>query len=259
MDFSLSQQLNSGRSLIGTLITLASLESAEILSSAGFDWLFLDLEHSALDIAAAQGILQVVAGRVPCLLRVPLNDEIWIKKALDTGADGVIVPQVNTAEAAARAVRFSKYPLRGGRSVGVSRAHGYGEGFEPYIARADRETCVVTQVEHIEAVRNIEQILAVEGLNAVFIGPYDLSASMGLMGQVESPPVLEAIDTVWEACRAHGMPLGIFTLSPARAKTHLAEGYALVACGSDTSLLSQSARRLAGDLSASVSQKEKTR
>ncbi len=248
MNFSLSQRIKNGKTLVGTLVTLASLETAEILATSGFEWLFLDLEHSALDIPAAQAVLQAVAGRASCLLRVPLNDEIWIKKALDTGADGIIVPQVNTAEAAARAVRFSKYPPRGGRSVGVSRAHGYGQEFDEYIARANRDICVVTQVEHIEAVRNIEEILAVDGLSALFIGPYDLSASMGLIGQVEVPEVLRAVDTVRKACQAHGMPLGIFTLSPEKAKAYAEVGYTLVACGSDISLLSKSACQLARDL-----------
>ena len=111
---------------MGTLITLSSLETAEIMAKAGFDWLFVDMEHSTLGPPQVQAILQCVGERADCILRVPLNDEIWIKKALDTGAAGILVPQVNTSEEARRAVRYSKYPLQGSRSVGMGRAHGYG-------------------------------------------------------------------------------------------------------------------------------------
>jgi len=119
-------RLKRGDLLAGTLVSLPSPEIAEILAEAGFDWLFVDLEHSTLDVRSAQTVLQAVGGRVDCLLRVPLNDEIWIKKALDTGAAGIIVPQVNSADDARRAVRYSKYPPQGARSAGMARAHGYG-------------------------------------------------------------------------------------------------------------------------------------
>ena len=112
-------------------------------------------------------------------MRVPLNDEIWIKKVLDIGAAGIMVPQVNTAEAARRAVRLSKYPPRGSRSVGVARAQGYGARLGEYLQTADQETAVIVQAEHIEAVEHIEEILGVEGVDAVLVGPYDLSATWG--------------------------------------------------------------------------------
>jgi 2-dehydro-3-deoxyglucarate aldolase/4-hydroxy-2-oxoheptanedioate aldolase len=241
---SLKTKLQSGAPLFGTLVTLPSLETAEILAEAGYDWLFVDLEHSPMDPSHAQAVLQAVAGRVPCLVRVALNDEIWIKKVLDTGAAGIIVPQVNTAEAAERVVRFSKYPPQGARSAGVSRAHGFGAHLQEYLDQANRETVVVVQIEHAQAVENIDAILAVAGLDALFVGPYDLSASMGRMGQVESPEVQAAITRVRLACQARGMPLGIFSAAAARAKAYAAEGYRLVAAGSDTLMLVQSTREM---------------
>jgi 2-keto-3-deoxy-L-rhamnonate aldolase RhmA len=119
-------RLKHGETLLGTLVTLPSPEVAELFSNAGFDWLFIDMEHSPLDVREAQAILQAVGERCACVLRVPLNDEIWIKKALDIGASGIIIPQVNSRQEAERAVRFCKYPPQGSRGVGVARAHGYG-------------------------------------------------------------------------------------------------------------------------------------
>jgi 2-keto-3-deoxy-L-rhamnonate aldolase RhmA len=244
MKESLRSRLKKGELLVGTLITLPSPEIGEILAAAGFDWLFVDMEHSTIGAGEAQAILQAVAGRVDCILRVPLNDEIWIKKALDTGAAGVMVPQVNSAENARRAVRFSKYPPQGSRSVGFARAHGYGPGAQEYLERANTDTALVVQIEHIEAVRNLEAILSVEGIDAVLVGPYDLSASMGRMGQVESPEVQAVVEQVKQACLAHGMPLGIFAATAERASDYARQGYRLIAASSDALMLASSAREI---------------
>jgi 2-keto-3-deoxy-L-rhamnonate aldolase RhmA len=247
---SLKDRLTAGETLFGTLLSLASLETAEILAVAGFDWLFVDLEHSPLGPREVQAVLQAIAGRVDCLLRVPLADEIWLKKALDSGAAGVIVPQVNTAEQARQVVRWCKYPPQGTRSVGLGRAQGYGADLQPYLERANRETLVVAQIEHAQAVENIDAILEVDGLDALFVGPYDLSASLGphTVGQVDHPEVQAAIARVNRACRACGMPLGIFTAGAQRARAYAAEGFRLIATGADTLLLAQAARKLLDDL-----------
>jgi 2-dehydro-3-deoxyglucarate aldolase len=237
-----------GDLLIGTLVSLPAPEVAEILAEAGFDWLFIDMEHSQLDPPAAQVILQAVDQRINCVLRVALNDEIWIKKALDTGASGVMIPQVNSAEDARQAVRFCKYPPQGGRSVGLWRAQGYGVRLAQYLAEANRQTAVIVQVEHIQAVNNLEAILAVEGIDAVLVGPYDLSASMDHMGQVEHPDVQAAIQRVRQACQSQGMPLGIFATTAERARAYIQEGYRLVAVGGDTLMLNNAARNLLAKL-----------
>jgi 2-dehydro-3-deoxyglucarate aldolase len=227
--------------LLGSLLTLPSPEVAEILAMTGLDWLFIDLEHSTMGAGEAQAILQAVGGRVDCLLRLPLNDEIWIKKALDTGAAGIILPQVNTAEEARRAVSLSRYPPQGSRSVGLARAHGYGMKFQEYLERANEEVVVVIQAEHILAVQNIDALVGVEGVDAVLVGPYDLSASMGLVGQVDHPEVRAAIERVRRACQEKGMPLGIFATTTQRASHFLSQGFNLLAVGSDALFLSQAA------------------
>ncbi|HEX9012627.1 MAG TPA: aldolase/citrate lyase family protein [Anaerolineaceae bacterium] len=244
---SLRERLARGDTLLGTLVTLPSPESAEILAAAGFDWLFIDLEHSAMSPRDAQAILQGVGKRAACLLRVPLNDEIWIKKALDTGAEGVIIPLVKTAAEAEQAVRLSKYPNQGARSIGYGRAHGYGLALQDYLDRANEDTAVVVQVEHIEAVRNLDAILHVDGLDALFIGPYDLSASMGHLGEINHPEVLEAVEKVRAACLGCSMPLGILATSSLQAKAYAEQGYRLIACSADALLLGNAARAVVKD------------
>jgi len=181
---------------------------------------------------------------VDCILRVPLNDEIWIKKALDTGAAGVMVPQVNSAEEARRAVRFSKYPPMGTRSLGAARAHGYGERLQEYADRANAETAVVVQIEHIDAVRNLEAIIATEGVDGVLVGPYDLSASMGHIGQIENGEVQAAITHVRQVCLESSMPLGIFAATAERAQAYLQEGYRLIAASGDILMLTHAAKQI---------------
>jgi 2-keto-3-deoxy-L-rhamnonate aldolase RhmA len=243
---SFADRLRRRELLLGTIVTLPAPAVAEVLSAGGLDWLFVDTEHAALDALAAQSLLQ--AARVPCIVRVPDGHEATLKKALDTGATGVVVPLVNTAQAAKAIVSFCKYPPRGVRGVGLVRAQGYGFDFQRYFAGANDETVVVVQCEHIAAVEAIDAIVAVDGVDAVFVGPYDLSGSMGRLGEVEHPDVLAAIARVAEACRKGGKALGIYVGSAAKAKAFIAQGYTLVAVGMDTIHLGEAARAIAGAL-----------
>ena len=227
--------------LVGTLLSLPSPELAEIASSAGFDWLFLDMEHGALGAGDVLRLVQAARGPCACLVRIPENREMWVKKALDTGAEGIIVPHVNAAAEAALAVRWSKYPPEGERSVGFTRANLYGARFQENVETANRETVVVAQVEHIDGVRGIDAILAVPGIDAVFVGPYDLSASMGKPGRIEDPDVREAIRSVASACAAKKVPVGIFAAGLSASARALEEGYTLVCSGIDVGLYSESA------------------
>jgi 2-keto-3-deoxy-L-rhamnonate aldolase RhmA len=243
---SFAARLRRRELLLGTIVTLPAPAVAEVLSAGGLDWLFVDTEHAPLDALAAQSLLQ--AARVPCIVRVPDGHEATLKKALDTGATGVVVPLVNTAQAAKAIVSFCKYPPRGVRGVGLVRAQGYGFDFQRYFAGANDETVVVVQCEHIAAVEAIDAIVAVDGVDAVFVGPYDLSGSMGRLGEVEHPDVLAAIARVAEACRKGGKALGIYVGSAAKAKAFIAQGYTLVAVGMDTIHLGEAARAIAGAL-----------
>ncbi len=241
-------RLKRGDLLLGTVVTLANPAVAEILAGAGFDWLFVDLEHSPMGIIEAQAIQQAVGHKLACILRLPLNDEIWIKKALDSGVAGIMLPQVNTAEDARRAVRLSKYPPQGSRSIGAARANGYGTRVQEYVATANSDALVIAQAESIEAVRNIDSILSVEGLDAILVGPFDLSASMGLIGQVEHASVQAAIAQVRQACQARSIPLGIYAANARLAKAYAAQGFTLVATSTDTVMLDQASRTLLGEI-----------
>ncbi|RLA44065.1 MAG: 2,4-dihydroxyhept-2-ene-1,7-dioic acid aldolase [Gammaproteobacteria bacterium] len=239
----LKQRLAKGDLLLGTIVSMATPEIPEILSQAGFDWLFIDGEHAPLNAADIQLLIQT-AGNTPCLVRISSIDEIAIKKSLDAGAAGIIAPQVNTAEQAERAVSYSKYPPVGQRGVGISRAHGYGFAFQEHLQRANNEIVVVVQAEHSEAVDNIDAIAAVPGIDAVFVGPYDLSASLGKMGQVEDAVVIAAVDRINKACSAADIPLGIFGISSEAVRPYVERGYTLIAASTDTLLLGQGARDL---------------
>jgi 2-dehydro-3-deoxyglucarate aldolase len=227
--------------LVGTIVTLPAPEVSELLAGLGFDWLFVDAEHSPLGMAEAQVLLQAAGRDCPCLVRVPAGDEVWIKKALDIGAEGVIVPQVHTAEQARRVVRLCRYPPEGARGVGVARAHGYGTRFQEYLESANEQIAVVIQAESAEAVDQIQSIVEVPGIDAVLIGPYDLSSSLGKAGQLDDPTVQRAIAAVTETCQTAGIPLGAFGLNAPAVRPFLERGFTLIAVGIDTLFLSAAA------------------
>lgn len=248
MNHHFRKRLNSGELLAGTMVSLASPEVAELLAQVGFDWLFIDAEHSPLDPLQMQRIMQAAGKDTPCLVRLPSSGDVPIKKALDSGAAGVIVPQINSAQAAEEVVRMAKYAPQGQRGVGVSRAHGYGLGFQEYVSQANQETVVVVQAEHIEAVNHIDEIVAVPGIDAVLVGPYDLSASLGKLGQVDDPQVRAAIDQVTDACLQAGVRLGIFGMTAGAVRPYIDAGYTLIVAGIDTVLLGRAATQLLAEL-----------
>lgn len=243
-------RLKRGDKLLGTMVTLPSSPAAEVLASLGFDWLFIDAEHGPLETRDLLGILQAVQRRCACIVRVPSCDAVQIARVLDLGADGIIVPQVNTPEQAAAAVRFARYPPEGARGVGLARAHGYGLKFREYVEAANREIAVIVQAEHATAVENIDAIVRVPGVDAVLLGPYDLSASLGKMGRVDDPSVVAAIERVTRACRAAQMPLGYFGMNAAAVRPYVERGYTLIVAGVDTTLLAGAARALLAELGA---------
>lgn len=248
MSPSFRDRLLAGEPLLGTLLSLPSPELAEIAAAAGFDWLFLDMEHGALGPGDVLRMVQAVREPCACLVRVPENREMWIKKALDTGAAGFIVPHVNTAAEAAQAVSWAKYPPEGGRSVGFSRDSLYGVRFQENVEKANARTVVVAQVEHIDGVRTIGSILGVHGLDAVFIGPYDLSASMGKPGRIQDEDVREAVQAVASACMGSKVPVGIFSAAAAGAAQALRKGFTLVCAGIDVGLYTEAAAGLVKEL-----------
>lgn len=244
MSHNFRAKLKQGKPLIAPMVTLSCPETAEILSKVGYDWLFLDAEHSTYSASDLQAIIGRVGHTLPCLVRLAAPEEVLIKKALDLGADGIIAPQVNSAEQAANIVSWSRYSPEGTRGVGLGRAHGYGFAFDDYLAKANEEITVVVQAEHIDAVNSIEQIVKVPGVDAVLIGPYDLSASLKRIGEIDHPEVTGAIQHVTEVCQKNNIPLGIFGVTADAVKPYIKQGYTLITAGVDTVMLGQAARKM---------------
>lgn len=242
------KRLMKGELLLGTILTLPSPEVAEVFARSGFDWLFVDMEHTPIDVGHVQRILQAVGKDFPCLVRVPSMDEAWIKKVLDAGPAGIIVPHVNTPEQVGRILAWSKYPPEGERSAGISRAQDYGLNLQNYMKKANKNLVIVPQVEHKEAVDRIEAITGVAGLSVLFVGPFDLSGSIGKLGEVDDPEVWQMIKKVRDACAQAGLIGGIFGVDAEAANSYIKAGYSLIALGTDTSHLYRSVQQILGSL-----------
>lgn len=238
------QRLHSGEVLLSTLVSFPSPEVVELLSKLDFDWLFVDGEHGPFGTLEMQRMLQAAGNNCPCLIRVPSNDRVYIKQALDIGAAGIIVPQINSAEEAQAAVDAAKYPPRGQRGVGLARAHEYGISFTDYLAKADKETCVVIQAETRGAIEQIEDIVAIKDVDAILIGPYDLSANLGHMGEIDHPEVISAIEKVEQACKQANVKLGYFGVNAASVLPYKEKGFTLLTIGVDSIFVLNGAQQL---------------
>jgi 4-hydroxy-2-oxoheptanedioate aldolase len=235
-------KLAAGETTYGVLITLGSTELMELWCTLGLDWLWIDLEHSALSLESANVLMQVMAfSTVTPLVRIPWNEPAMVKRVLDIGAYGVVFPMVNSAAEAEAAVTASKYPARGIRGVGGHRAQRLGLDGEQYRASADDETMVIVQCETAEAVANIAEIAAVPGVDIVFVGPYDLSMSMGLPGQFAHPDFQAALERVLGVCNDAGMPVGILTTPAFDAARCKEMGFRFIAIGVDATVYSRAA------------------
>jgi 2-keto-3-deoxy-L-rhamnonate aldolase RhmA len=238
-----------GEPSIGSWMSMAHPSIAEILAMAGYDWVAIETEHTAIDVSEVLRLIIAIEqrGAVP-LVRLAWNDPIQAKAVLDSGAAGVIVPMVNTKADAELAVKMTKYPPLGFRGVGLARAQGYGEHFDQYVQRANEDTLLMVLIEHKDAVANIEEILSVPGIDGTFIGPYDLSMSLGIPGQLTHPASVAAKKRVLEATLAKGLIPGIHLVHPDTAavdcKQTIADGYRFIAVGTDILFLGDSARAL---------------
>jgi 4-hydroxy-2-oxoheptanedioate aldolase len=236
-----------GRKQIGLWSHLCSNISTEILADAGFDWLLLDMEHSPNELPELLSQLQAMSrGTATPIVRPPWNDMVTFKRLLDIGVQTLLVPYVQTAEEAASAVSYTRYPPFGVRGyAGAPRASGYGR-VKDYAHRCADEICLLVQVETVLGLQNLEAIARVEGVDGVFIGPGDLSAALGHLGNPKHPEVLAAIDDAIARIRACGKAPGILTGDETLARHYLAQGCLFVAVGADQNLLRDSAQALAG-------------
>jgi len=231
----LKRDLKNGKQTFGIWVTISHSDVTEFLSRLPFDWFLFDQEHSPLDDQLSQQLMQAMGGTsVTPLVRVAWNDPVLIKKALDTGAHGIIVPYVNSREDAEAAVRACLYPPQGIRGFGPRRA----AVLDPdYVRTANEEIFVMVQIETEEAVNNVDEILSVQGVDAFFLGPFDLAASMGSIGDPSHPRVQDAIQKVRDSGRRHGLPGGIWMGAGAPLEQRIREGWQFICLGMDVSLL----------------------
>lgn len=233
------------RLTLGAWIQIGHPAVAEVLARAGFDWVCVDFEHGIIDLETAANIFRAIDrfGCVP-VARLPANDPIWIHRVLDAGARGLILPMIKTAAEAEAAVREAKYPPRGTRGFGYARANLYGADFQSAIASANDEIAMIMQIEHKDAIAQLDAILDVDGVDGLFIGPLDLSGSMGITGRLDHPQMIAALERYRAACRAHGKAAGLHIIRPTEEAIRRAieQGYTLLALGLDNVFLDQAAR-----------------
>lgn len=243
---SLKERLNNKDLTIGSWITLAHPAIAEIMARTGFDWLTVDLEHSVITIREAEELIRVIdlCGVVP-LVRLSANDHVQIKRVMDAGAHGIIVPMVNSVAEAGRAVAAVRYPPQGNRGVGLARAQGYGNDFEAYKDWLRSEAVVIVQIEHIQAVENLAAILSVDGVDGFIVGPYDLSGSLGIPGDFEQPLMQEAMATIRAVGGASGKAPGIHIIEPdvTQLQKRINENYRFIAYSLDIRMLDCTCRQ----------------
>ncbi len=241
----LKQKIRNKQLTLGSWITIPNQAVIEIMSTAGFDWLTIDIEHSAVGVESIQNLIGFIQGKnMKAFVRVYANDEVIIKRVLDAGADGVIVPMIKSKEEAQKLVDYVYYPPKGKRGVGLSRAQNYGIGFDHYQEKLEKEIVLIAQIEHIDAIQNLEEILSVEEIDSTLIGPYDLSASMNKPGKYDLPEVKEAIAKYDQICDALNKPKGAHVIqsdySFTKAKIDL--GYTFLAFSLDFFFLGDKAR-----------------
>ena len=220
---------------------------AEICAGSGLDWLLIDAEHSPIGLETVAELLRAVAPYpVTPLVRAPSDDAVVLKQLLDLGAQNVLVPMVDTAEQARDVVRAVRYPPRGIRGVGSALSRGARwNRVDGYMGDADRHVALFVQVESVTGVGNAAEIAAVDGVDGVFVGPSDLAASMGLLGQQTHVDVTAAVLRAFEAVRAAGKPVGVNAFDPAVARSYLAAGASFVLVGADVAMLARGSENLA--------------
>jgi len=243
----LKKSLKNNSLTVGSWITIGHPSIVEILSNAGFDWLTIDMEHNSIDPSMMKTLISTIQSKdIAALVRVSKNEEVSIKYALDAGADGIIVPMINNENDARKAVEYAKYPPNGKRGVGLSRAQNYGVSFNEYKEWANESLVVIAQIEHIEGVKNLDKIISTKGIDAIIVGPYDLSGSLGFPGEFDREDVKKALIKVKEICLEANFPMGYHVVPPdiELVNTTISEGYRFIAFSTDFYFMGDTANKL---------------
>ena len=245
------RSLKKRKKTFGSWMQIGHPVVAEVMSRTGLDWIVIDLEHASIDFESMINIIRAIQlnNCVP-FVRLPENSQHYIQQALDAGAMGLIIPMVNSKEDAEKAVAAAKYPPQGKRGFGFCRANAYGIDFQSYVKIANDEIAVVVQIEHKDAIANIHDILKVDGVDGVFIGPYDLSGSMGIVGQLEHHRIKQSITQILKACKKYGKFAGLHVVKPSvvLVKQAIKQGFTFIALSIDTLFIDDGCRKILGGI-----------
>jgi 2-dehydro-3-deoxyglucarate aldolase len=236
-------KLKAGKPAVGTWIEMPYPDISEQLSVMGFDWLVFDVEHGTYSFPQVQAMMQAMSVSNACLpmVRVPINEPVYYKWALDIGARGIVVPMVNTKAEAEQVVKSCKYPPEGYRGCGPRRAARYGTATKEYVERANDDILIVTMIETEKAIQNIDSILSVKGIDAIFVGPDDLSLNLGIFQQRENRKFVRALDTILETCHSHGVSPGMHC-NENNISSAISQGFRFVALNDDDTFLQLGAK-----------------
>ena len=255
----LKKSLKENKITYGTWIQIPHPSIVEIIATVSqdsnscrkFEWICVDMEHGSIDIESMTNLIRTIEkyDLVP-VVRIPKNDYVWIHRALDAGAKGLIIPMIKTAKEAEQAVTEALYPPLGKRSFGYSRANVYGKDFNSYIKTANDEISIIIQIEHIDAIEQLDFILNVPGIDATFIGPYDLSGSMGVSGDFESDEYSDALSFYISRSDSNSIPKGIHIVRPTdeQIKFTANVGYKMIAVGTDAVFLQERIDQILKDI-----------
>ena len=246
----LKKRLLAGETVFGTFVGTDSSDVVEVMGYGGFDFVILDMEHSPSSPISIMGQIRAAELRgMDALARLPNVDRTTVLRTLDIGVSGVLAPQVNDLATARAFIEASLYPPLGCRGFAPTRATGYGVASVPeYIAEANSDLLRMVQCETEQAVREVESIASLEGLDLIFVGPYDLSLSLGVPGDKFHPKMVEAVDKVLTVCKKLKKPIGIFVATPEEAKKRIEQGFTFIAYSMDTLILAAAVHNITGAL-----------
>ncbi len=252
---SLAEKIKNNEPTIGAWITINHPTIAEIYANAGFDWVVVDLEHSVITIGEAENLIRVIelSGSIP-LVRLTSNDSDQIKRVMDAGSHGIIVPMIKTKQDVENAIKSLKYPPSGERGVGLARAQHWGNKFNEYLKWLENDSIIIVQIEHIDAVNNLDEIFSLNGISGYIIGPYDLSSSMGVPGDFTNPEFIQTIERIKFKAKKYNLCGGIHVVEPNtnELQQRIDEGYGFIAYSLDTRMLDSVSRNALSIIKSSI-------
>ena len=236
----LREKLARGGCTVGSWMQIPHASVAEIMGQAGYDWVAVDMEHGSVSADKLPDLFRALelGGTIP-LARLAQGHPKDCKQALDAGARGIIIPMVETAEQLRQSIEWAFHPPKGIRGIGYSRANLFGKAFEDHLEAGIKNTLIAAQIEHVRAVERLDEILQVEGLDAIMVGPYDLSGSMGLTGRFEEYRFVETMNEIFQKAKQYCIPMGIHVVKPLEKELQrvISEGYQFIAYGIDAVFL----------------------